>query len=295
MNNTMYPDTQTTNQFAKPLADKAMLVRFKVRRQAHSVRDDAATSYVENQFGVTSAGQFNKKLFKGSARYAALNTALNEVAAYHRENTLPWLDGGFRVLPNERYMEYTQRMQQLTREVEVAAADFSNNWYNEVQADLNRLGSMANAADYDCRQDVGVEVRLMPLPHDSDFRVAVSDADRAAFNAALSEVNDLAANELKARLLDPLKRLSDKLKTYKGEKGQRFHTDMVTSIGDQLEMVRSLNINDDDEVITLCSDIERELSQYIDNPKTLKESQHSRAYVSDKLDSILAGFGDYTE
>lgn len=290
----MYPTTQPA-QFAKPLADKAMLVRFKVRRQAHSVRDDAATSYVESQFGVTSAGQFNKKLFKGSARYAALNTALNEVATYHRENTLPWLDGGFRVLPNERYMEYTQKMQQLTREVEVAAAAFSDNWYNEVQADINRLGNMANAADYDCRQDVGVEVRLMPLPHDSDFRVQVSDADRAAFNAALSEVNDLAAHELKARLLDPLQRLTDKLKVYKGEKGQRFHTDMVTSIGDQLEMVRSLNINDDTDVEALCRDVERELNHYIGDPTLLKDSQYSRTYVSTKLDSILAGFGDFTE
>ena len=276
--------------FNRSLADKAMLVRFKVKRQAHSVRDDAATAYVESQFGVSSAGQFNKKLFKGSARYAALNTALNEAAAYHRDNTLPWLDGGFRVLPNDKYMEYTQTMQSLTQTVERLAEDFSSNWYNEVAADLQRLGSMANPDDYDCRQDIGIEVRLMPLPADSDFRVHVSEADKRAFNDALAEVDVMAKRDLISRVTAPLTRINDKLKTYTGEKGQRFHEDTVAALGDILEMVESLNINDDPDIMRLCSDVRVHLRHFIDDPKQLKQSQNTRDYASQKIDDILAGF-----
>ena len=276
--------------FNLSLADKAMLVRFKIKRQAHSVRDDAATAYVEQQFGVSSAGQFNKKLFKSSERYAALNTALNTAAAYHRDNTLPWLDGGFRVLPNHKYMEYTQTMQTHTAEVERLAEDFASNWYNEVSADMARLGSMANPDDYAIRQDIGLEVRLMPLPADSDFRVSVTDADKQAFNDALAEVDVLAKRDLVSRVTAPLTRINEKLKSYTGEKGQRFHEDTVAALGDILEMVESLNINDDPAITQLCSDVRLELGHYIDDPRQLKQSQHTRDYASEKIDQILAGF-----
>ena len=59
------------------------------------------------------------KLFrsKGNA-IAQIMTKFNEVYAYHKKHTLPYVDDGPRILPNDLYFEYTQETKHLITQVE---------------------------------------------------------------------------------------------------------------------------------------------------------------------------------
>lgn len=277
------------NYTQKTLADKAMLVRFKVKRARQTARDDVATSYVESQSGLSDIGQFNKKLFKNSDRFAKMNTAINEVIKYHKEHTVPWLDGGVRMLPAPLYLEYTAGIRGLMAQAEALIQDFQDNWDYEVSRDVARLNTLANMDDYDFRPDIGFEMRFQPVPQDSDFRVAISDADKQSMQDALDEAGKAITHDLLSRMLEPVQALVKKLDEYQGDKGQRWHDTLVTTVQDLTSTLRRLNINDDQRVTKLLDDVGEAMKDYTSD--SLKHSHQARVDAKRKLDNILAAFG----
>jgi len=275
----------------KTLADKATLVRTSAKRQANSIKDEDATSLVEQSYGTSGAGQFNKRLFKNSQRFLLMNQAIYALTKYVTENTSPWLDGGWRVLPNAQYLEFTAAVRNKQQDIDNTVAEFNDHWEEEVAADMMRQGNMAKRGDYHKRHNMGVKVTFMPIANESDFRVDVTDEDRAALAQTMADVEATAARDMLNRLIKPLSALSKKLGEFTGEKNQRFHESMVEVLGSVMDTLEKLNqMNNDPVVATLISDVRANFGSDIANPKKLKGNQQARDEAKAKLDNILAKF-----
>ncbi len=282
--------TATVTLAPKTLADKAMLVRVKAVRVPGSARDEAATSLVEGHYGVSQVGSFGKKLFKTSLRYKAVTQALNNVLTYWRERTAPWMDDGFRLLPSDQYMQFVSEIRTRIVDLEIAVKDFETNYDNEVQADMARLGGLANPDDYpaDISGRFGVDLRFQSVPDNRDWRVSVLPEDQAKLDADISVVKRQVSTYLMGRIAKPLGALVAKLAEYKGEKGQRWHGDLVTNLSEVLDLVPALNLDESAEVDETVSALKRAIEPFRDEPEALKHSETKRDELNAKLKAAAA-------
>lgn len=273
----------------KTLAERAILIRLASTKVRASARDDAATALVEGSFGVTKAGQFNKRLLKGSARFENVQKAQNEAIRYWHESTVPWMDDGFRLLPADKYLDFTAELRSKITALDALAADLRAHWATEVADDVARLGSLGRVEDYptDITGMFTLEVRTMPVPSNNDWRVQVSDADRQALDESIAEVEANVAKHLIKRVMEHVARLAARLEEYKGEKGQKWHGSLVTNLSELLAMVPDLNINDDPEVEALVESVAKVIEPFKDRPEALKHSETARANAKAKLDKIM--------
>lgn len=275
----------------KTLADKMTLVRMRTVNQRRAVQDKGARDYLASQLN-TDAGAYNvsKKLFTKSERYARVKTALYELSKYVKQHTSPWLDDGFRALPNQKYLEFTQGVAPLKLNLEQAAADFANHYASEVQADIAHLKGRGNYADYDVTApDIGAEITFVPVPDAGDFRVEVTEADRQRLNDALAEAERSMRADLLNRMMTPLRHMSERLVEYKGDKGQRWHQSSVEELYASLSTLESLNVNDDAEVSASIIAVRGVLKQFAGN-EVLKNSQLARDNAKQQIDDILSKF-----
>ena len=283
--------TQANPFQIKTLADKMMTVRTKITRQRRTVSDKRAASHVASVTGTQSDDWVvSKRLFKASNRYKEMQTAINAVTAYIKDHTSPWTDDGFRGLPNANYMTFTQGLNPLIVDAELAVSEFTGNWSNEVAADIARLGSSADAADYPVDPpSIDIVVTFRPVASTGDFRVEVSDHDRKRLEDELRRTEDGVRDDIVQRMTSKLGQISTRLGEYTGEKGQRWHQDMVDHALDMCATLESLNINDDADIQALLSSARQALAPFVGNG-ALKVSQLARDKAKANVDSILDKF-----
>jgi hypothetical protein len=275
------------------LSEKGLLARVATSRSRAYVRDRTATALVEQSTGQTeNVGNFNKRLFKGSKLFREMNAALAAVTNYHTERTLPWSDAGWRILPNDYYFNYTQTVRLLISELDIASNNFDQAYPQEVAADIVSLKGLANPDDYPphaivCR----AEVKFMPIPDAGDFRIDVTEEDRQALNDEVNRVLSQASSDIIRRLHRPLAALAERLGEYTGEGEQRWKGSIVTTLTDQMSILRGLNLGNDQHVAAVLDELDSALRSYR-HPEAFKHAgPEKRAQAKAKLDSILNKMG----
>ena len=275
----------------KSLADKMTLTRLRTVNQRRAVQDKSARSWLAVNLDTDEdAYNVSKKLFTKSARYAAVKTAINAATAYWREHTSPWLDKGFRGLPNVKYLEFTNGFAPLIANVQAAADEFRANWDAEVRADLMHLRSRGNPDDYpSVAPEIAIELTFMPCPDKGDFRVEQSPEDMARFDQAIAKAEQIQRADLLKRMLTDLQVLSTRLAEYKGEDRQRWHQSTVDAMYHSLKTIEGLNIHDDENVTSTVNAMRSVLRSYV-GTDVLKHSQAARDTAKVQVDDILSKF-----
>lgn len=298
--------TDTTTQNAhvsdniKTLADRAMLVRFSRKRLRTSVRDKALEKAVRQQSGDDTV-TVSKHLFRDPASpVRAVMRKYDELYRTHKEETLPWIDEGPRLLRSDRYMDYMTLMRNGIAEIEREVQPIVNNWDALVQQDIARRGSGAKLDDYPAAYEVeaqfSVDLQVMPLPSKSDFRVDVDDATKEALDRALEMAEEKARNNIIMQMLKPVKAAADKLSVPIGEEGSVFRNSLVDNVRESVRKAKELNISNDPELAAGLDAIEQEVtdtfgSEGNEGIESLRLNQTQRDKAKGKMDDILSKLG----
>lgn len=277
------------------LADKAMLVRLKISKWTPYAYDIGATIAVELANGVRNAGRFNKHLMKGCARLTEVNAAYNDVYQYHIRNTVPWLDDGVRMLPSNVYFDYTTTIRELIDKADTAAKQLEAEWPQLVANDVARLGPLGDPNDYPT-SIVGMfraDVRFQPVPQEGDFRVEISDDDRASLAASIRDAENSVTAYLIGEMCEPIRRLAARCDAFGGAKGERWHHSLVTNVAELTDRLPRLNINKCSKIDALIRDIRDAVKPYLTNPDTLKDDPLARVEAKSKMDQIMQKMGAF--
>lgn len=275
------------------LADKAVLVRFSQGTYQPYKFDKGATELVEQANHVPDAGRFNKRLFKNCEALSLCNSAFRNVYAKHIELTLPWLDDGMRMLPSWKYEGYRNELRPLIQEAERAADRLQRDWDQLVVEDMTRLGPLANSKDYpvSIRDRYYIDLRFLPVPSKGDFRVDISDDDKASIERALKEAETNATKYLIGEVLKPLKHAVGKLRLPIGAEKSVFRDSMVENLLDAVERAAELNITYDQTLLAEIANV-RTLFSGIE-PETLRESDQVRSAAAGRLDDVMSRLSAY--
>jgi hypothetical protein len=277
------------------LSDKVVLVKLTMRRAALTKRDNFLTDKVQRQEGDASLTVLTK-LFRN--RDSAINQILskyNEIYAYHKKTTLPYVDAGPRLLPNELYFDYTQEMRKRIADVD-SLLDTYMPMYDELVSDdvmyrnAGHMAGRANASEYPTaeqfRQATSVEMRFQPMPDARHFLFDLSEEDEATFKRAEEEALAAANADMVGRMLKPLGALVTKLSEYQGQKGERFHNSLIDNVIDGCDTALRLAINPSQELRDTVAFIKDQAQKMLTTVEVVKGSAIARANAKHELELV---------
>lgn len=279
----------------------AMLVELSVsqwtaRKLDRTVSDELVANKHAQDKG---AARVNKHLLAGRTELEVITKFVTETRVTVYDNTLPWSDSGIRLLPSAKFMEFNAKLQEAEDKFYGLVTEFVSVYPSLITAQAMALGNMFKREDYPHPSDIEhrfrFSVNYMPVPSSGDFRVDIgNDAQeelRKKLSALADERVEHAMKDIKTRLLDHLKRMSDRLTVdyVSGEAVPRkFHDSLLNGAHDLCEMVQSLNVINDHQL----NDARKALLKAIGNVdvKDLRKDVGARTEVKTQVDDILSKF-----
>jgi hypothetical protein len=284
------------------LSDKAVLVKLTIRRAALTKRDHGLTATLQAQEKDNSLTVLTK-LFKN--KDSAINQIMSkygEMYQCHRKLTLPYVDAGPRILPNDLYMEYTQEMKHRIAEVDKLLDTYMPMYDQLVTDDVmyrnsGHAAGRANTDEYPTaeqfRLSMSAELRFQPMADATHFLFDLSDDDLAAFKRAEEEAAAAVNTDTVQRMLKPIQSLVTKLAEYQGSKSERWHNSLIENVIEGCKLARKLAINPTQELLDEITALEESAQGYLADVEMIKGSANKRSEAKRKLEEVAARMGAF--
>jgi hypothetical protein len=278
----------------KNLDEKAVLVQVKRRMYSPYKLDEAESK-------AYGAGNVNKHLFQGTDnRVKVAISKYTEVYTFVKDNTVPWTTG-VELLNIDHYMDFTRGLRERIDAANAAVDDLVANWGYEVQRDLKRLQDIAYAKgkpnladpnDYPEADEVaarfGIEVRYMPVPTTGDFRVGISDEDKASLQRQLDDATTNATRHVLTEMIEPMQRAVKKLTVKIGDDGSIFRDSLIDNMVDVANRMAKVNISDDPVIRERIKDLQSLVGTYANNKDMLRNNQSVREKAATQIDDLMS-------
>jgi hypothetical protein len=278
-----------------------MLVEVNVRQWTARKLDKSTTDEVlaYKQAGSKGAARVNKHLLAGRPELESINQFVGAIRTYIYDVTLPWSDSGLRLLTTAKFMEFNQRIAEYEDKFNELVDDFVDAYPHLITAQAMALGDMFNRNEYPTPDDIkhrfDFRVNYMPVPTSGDFRVDVGNDAQEDLRKKLAQLADEriehAMSDIKTRLKDHLKRMSDRLTVdYMGQKAQprMFHASLLETAQELCTLAKDLNITGDKDL----EDARIALHEAIGGLEVgdLRKDLDTREAVKKDVDDILSKF-----
>ncbi len=279
----------------------AMLAEFNASVWTARKLDKGATEEVvtAKRAGAKDAARVNKHLLAGRNELEVIQSMIGRARQYVYDNTLPWSDSGLRLLPTINFEKFATKMNELEEEFTDLVKIFVAVYPSLITAQAMALGDMFKRDDYPSQNEImtkfSFRLNYMPVPTAGDFRIDVGNAAMDDIKARLQRLADerveQAMADVRKRLGDHLKRMSDRLTTdyVAGEaKPRKFHDSLVEGALELCDMTKALNVTGDADLESTRSQLEQLLCNV--TPTELRKNAAVRDDVKKNVDAILDKF-----
>lgn len=238
------------------------------------------------------AGNYHKKLLSGT-RLDEVQKLVGAIRIWHYEQTLPWSDGGSRLLPMANFFDYKQKLGDFETEFVESVEDFLREYPTLVSAAAFQLGDLYNAEEYPSVDKLRDKFRFryvfLPVPEVGDFRIDVNEEHKAELVKQYEQFYDNklseAMNDAWSRLHECLSKMSDKLA---GDEKQIFRDSLVNNAVELCSLLTKLNVANDSKLESARKQLESILVGV--TPKDLRDDTDLRKDTKAKVDEILSMF-----
>lgn len=267
------------------ISNKALLVSVSISQWVGRKLDKQATNTVENTY-VTQGkvGNYTKQLLPGAEELAKVTSMAQSIRLFFYEQTLPWCSDGSRILSSANYIPFTKEFNKQRDAFNSAVLDFVLAYPALQQMAQAKLGQLYRDEDYPSPEKLsssfGCEIMFFPIPEQGDFRIQISDEEKAAFERQMQEVERQAAKECWKRLYDSAYKAAQKLNDPKAI----FRDSLIENITEMCGLLSRLNVTDDANLETMRQELETLASRI--QPETCRASETGRKDAADKLNEI---------
>lgn len=279
----------------------AMLTEFNASVWTARKLDKSATEEIvtSKNAAAKDAARVNKSLLAGRSELEDIQSMIGRARSFVYDNTLPWSDSGLRLLPTVNFEKFAAKMNAFEEEFAMMVQAFVDIYPTLITAQAMALGDMFKRDEYPTQNAImtkfAFRVNYLPVPTAGDFRVDVGNAAMDDIKAKLERIAqervDAAMQDVRARLGDHLKRMSDRLTTdyVEGEaKARRFHDSLVDGALELCDITKSLNVVNDLELEAARKALEVALCGV--DPKDLRKDEALREDTKKAVDDILSKF-----
>jgi hypothetical protein len=239
------------------------------------------------------AGNYHKKLLAGTQKLDELQKLVGMIRSWHYTQSLPWSDGGSRLLPMANFFDYKATLGDYQNQFNEMVEDFLQDYPTLVTAAAFQLGDLFSSDEYPdadtLRHKFKFKSVFLPVPDAGDFRVDIGDAYQAElksqYESFYQEKLDNAMGDAWDRLHEVLSRLSEKLA---GEEKQVFRNSLVDNAVGMCELLTKLNVTGDAKLEQARKKLESALVGI--DADELRKHDEVRFDVKSKVDDILSMF-----
>ncbi len=279
------------------LQTKAMLISLSIGYWSARKLDKKESKRVTEHHKVTDkAARVTKSLLPEEfGSYKAIANANVAARQEHYRLTLPWTDGGSRILLATQYESYSEIMRPLRQDFDSASKEFMQQYPSLYESAKRDLKTLWKQEDYPSVADISgkfyFSIRVLPLPEADDFRVNLENTDVELIR---DQIREDTKNSIAQAMKDPYRRLlevvSNMAKKLNDKKG-KFHDTLVTNIEDMVKLLPALNLMQDPELTKMGKRVLASLTNH--EPDTLRKNIKIRKNVGQQADQIcndLAAF-----
>ena len=303
--------TATITPVKSSIAEKAMLVNLQIKTWGATKEDqDLSRETARNHGSDEKFLKTVKKLLdsKRCPTYAKLKSLTSAARDLFYEYTLPWNDGGIRILPSAQYMEFTSKLATIRNEFESAVPAFIDAYPNlkaEASFEMNGLfkdDDWPEAAKL--AKKFAIRAKFMPLADASDFRTDLGAAEEALlkqqWEADMHKLLNRALADVFRRLRECVKDMTDRVGAFEttpdGKSVKSFRDSAVDNLRELVASVPKLNVTNE-PLLTEITDSIRQLlcthdAQVLrDNYVVRNEVVANAKQVQDVLANVESYFG----
>lgn len=276
------------------IQNSAMLVDLNISLWTARKMDKKVSQEIDSAKNTRSrGGNYHKNLMSGTHKLEQVQKLVSAIRVWHYTNTLPWSDGGSRLLPMTNFFEYKAKLNEFEQEFDTAVRDFLNEYPTLVSAAAFTLGDLFDSQEYPDVESLVDKFRFkyvfLPVPSAGDFRVDVEDTYVKELKSQYQSFYEAKLGDAMAdawnRLHDCLTKMSEKLA---GEEKQIFRDSLVTNATDLCALLTKLNVTNDAKLERARQSLEKALLGV--SPDELRKYDDARLDVKAKVDAILDMF-----
>ncbi len=280
------------------ITEKAMLVAVHISVWTATKHDKDVSRLIADQHGAhESAGRYNKKLLQQAAKLDALRTLAGQIRAHVYKVTLPWSDEGYRILPASLYFHLAEQMKEFERQFYTAVEEFLAEYPAYIEQVRPALNGLFRPEDYPdarkIREKFELRLEILPIPNGEDFRVALSDEQRARISreidAQVRQSLEKGTRELWMRLRKLVEHMVARLQISDG----RLYASVVDNIVDLIDVLPDLNLTDDPALNGFVDEIRTRLCAA--SAKDLKGNDPLRATTAQEAADIVSRMAAHME
>lgn len=271
------------------LSEKAILVSISFSFWTGKSKDKKVTAEVivtkksEQDAGIWLTNLVSKN------DLSAIESARGRVRATHYKYTLPWMDGGLRILPSAMFMMYTQQMRKVIAEHEKAVASFLKEYPNIVKRAKNRLGDLLEGKNLPSVAEVARKFRIiqdvLPIPDAGDFRCELSDDQASEIRDKVTRSISNMTEKAMASVWEQFTTLVDKIETTMKQPKKVFRDSLISNLKDFCELIPKMNLINDNELEALRKEALDKLAEL--KPIDLRESGKDRKQAQKSAKEII--------
>lgn len=280
------------------LNKRAVLVTLRMSLYSNRKTEKRLESHVANDHGAKSDAVVVRKRMFRSARFTKIKSSATAIRSHFYKYTLPWRDGGTRIIPSAVWMEFQQKLRQLTTKHNDLVSEFIEHLPEIIEAQKNRLGGLFDPRQFptqaEMRDMFAVNYHTEPLPDASqfeDFRGQMEDDDidrqKEDWKKEVAVGQKAAMSSIWDRLHESVKKCADKL----SEPESIFRNTLIKNIKEMVEILPKLNIGDDQNFEKMRKQVEDELASL--DPDLLRNSPRARENAAEdarELERRMAGY-----
>lgn len=278
------------------IGSNAMLVDLNISMWTGRKMDKKVSEEIDASKSTKArAGNYHKKLLAGSDKLEKVQKIATAVRTWNYQQTLPWSDGGSRLLPMKSFFDYKQTLNNFENQYNSAVDDFLQEYPQLVSSSAFTLGDLFDRNEYPTAEDLRSKFRFKyvfcPVPDAGDFRI---DVEEQAKNELQQQYKDYYQEKLNSAMKDAWDRLHSTLThlsermDYTDENKKKFWDSTITNATDLCGLLSSLNITGDVKLEQMRQKLEKTLSGV--EPSAIRESEAVRSSVKSKVDEILSMF-----
>lgn len=276
------------------LSNSCMLVHLSISQWLGKRQDNRASEAGSAAFGAgKKAGIYSKHLVPPKA-LSSIVKAATALRAEHYRLTLPWLDGGARILSNRAFFPYQEALQKYRNDFEIAVSNFAQAYPRYIDEAQGVLGQLFDVMEYprDILSKFSISCQILPLPESKDFRVEGLNGHleeiRSSIQNAQEGIQEVARKEIATRVEACLGRIVERLRSYavteEGKIQNHFKDSLILNARELVELFPLLNVTADSALEALAAEIDA-MAQV--EPQSLRDDASVRASTADAAEEIL--------
>jgi hypothetical protein len=292
----------------KTLSTKAMLVGVSIHKWGNRVVERELADKTADENKAEHGMFYTTKRLVPRREIKDVLTAFGRFKTFHYENTAPWLDNGYRILPSANYMTYMTEARKLREEALESVNSLVKAWARIKASAVAKLGDAYDENDYPTAAQIkrlyGIDIDVCPLPDRADFRADIPDAEIAVVSQNIDEQVQRALAKVQADLVERIYKvvetLRDRLKDFKASTNKNskkrviernFRDSVIVNIRELCEFLPKMNIGDDARINDLLAKLNKDFAKQ--DPAVLRDDTTLRNAAVKKADDLLKSMSAY--